>query len=821
MKRCVLECILALLPAMAVAGCGSTSSEGDAQDDADVTEETGSDAGLDTDEDPDVETDPAPDPVPDAQDGAEAEELDVVADDVGPEAMVFVPLLSYVDPFIGTGGVYWGSANCFPGAVAPFGMVQASPDTYNPLGYLVVYNHGAGYHDGDNKIEAFSHTHMQGVSTPDMGTIGLLPMVGDPSDLAERATRRMRFNKADEAASPGYYKVRFAARPITAELTATTRGAVHRYTFAGSPDDAERVVVDLGHTLMETEIAAAEISVDLESATVEGWAAPRGRFSEDSPDLRTYFTARFSPAPFEAQLWSDESLISGTETTGTDIGAILTFDASVVEVHIALSYVDLDGARANFAAELEGVSFDEVWAATEAAWGEMLAPIRVHGGTPDQWKIFATALYHTFVMPGIYEDTDGRYVGMDGEVHTADDFTYHANFSMWDTYRTVHPLLSIIHPERQLDMVKTLLRMAEDGGHIPRWQMCSGYTNGTVGAPADIIFADSYMRGVTGFDVDQALELLVRDASNPPEPGHPFSGREQVESYVALGYVPADLAGRSVSWTQELAISDFAIAQLGEGRLDPAVVADFRLRGTNYANLWDSGQRVFRGRNQDGSWASPFNPWTYESGDMFYGGNAKQYAWLVPHDMPGLLALFPGPDVMRDDLLGMFIIAFENNAGPLDGLLPPTGYYHGNEPGLHMPYLFLVTGHPHLAQEWIDWVSRTYYTTNPNGISGNEDAGAMSAYYVWSSLGLYPVPATDLYLIGRPLFPYAEIDLPGGTLVIEAEGADTMFYVHDVTLDHETVPHPWIRHGQIEDGAVLRFTLAMDEGAWGTDFGMP
>jgi predicted alpha-1,2-mannosidase len=490
-------------------------------------------------------------------------------------------------------------------------------------------------------------------------------------------------------------------------------------------------------------------------------------------------------------------------------------------VHIALSYVDLEGARSNFAAELEGRSFDDVWTTTESAWGEMLEPVRIHGGTPDHWKIFATALYHSFVMPGVYEDVDDRYVGMDGAVHTADDFTYYANFSMWDTYRTVHPLLSIIHPDRQLDMVRTLLRMAEDGGHIPRWQMCSGYTNGTVGAPADIVIADTTMRGVTGFDVDQALAFLVQDASNPPETGHPFSGRAQVESYVALGYVPADLQSRSVSWTLELAISDFAIAQLGEGRLDPAVVDDFRRRGTNYATLWDAGQRVFRGRNQDGSWATPFSAWVYESGDQFYGGNAKQYAWLVPHDMPGLLSLFPNAGVMRDDLLEMFTIAFENNPGPLDGMLPPTGYYHGNEPGLHMPYLFLVTGSPHLAQQWIDWVSSVYYTTNPNGISGNEDAGAMSAYYVWSSLGLYPVPATDLYLIGRPLFPYAEIDLPGGTLVIEAEGAGDMIYVHDVTLDGAPVPHPWIRHDQIADGAVLHFTMGAAEGSWGTDFGSP
>lgn len=728
-----------------------------------------------------------------------------------------------VDPFIGTGGNGVRSPNCFPGAVAPFGLVQVSPDTETEIGLATWYNHAGGYHYEDTHIIGFSHNRLQGTSTPDMGALLVMPVVGGQvADLAEPDSYRSGFDKASEEARPGFYAVTLDSG-IGVELAAAPRSACHRYRFPGG--DA-RVVVDLSHAMTDVEVIDAELHVMPEEHALEGFTRHCGRESCDSGGgLHTYFYLRFS-APFDPWFtWDDGQPEEGVAVReGPETGAVLGFDLSSggeLEVQVGLSYVDVEGARANLEDDQGSGGFDEVSVAVRASWEEELASVRVGGGTVDQQRIMATALYHNYVVPNLFGDADGSYRGFDGEVHVAEGFDYHANFSMWDTYRTTHPLLNLIEPDRQREMVLSLMAAADQGGYLPRWPMGYGYTNSTVGSPADVVLADAALKGIDGVDWELAYEMMLRTAFEPPEPGHPFSGREGIESYVELGYVPADEQARSVSQTLEFAIADGAIAALARqlGRDDDADL--FEQRSGSYRNLWDPEIAAFTGRNADGSWLD-IDPLAYEPEGLFYGGNALQHSWLAPHDMTGLVETHGSADILTDRLEILFeqSVIEQENLTDISVLVPSTYYYHGNEPGIHAPYLFLAVGQPDLTQRWVGWASETFYQATPDGIAGNEDAGALSAWYVLSSLGLYPVPASDVYLVGRPLFPLVEVAVAGGTLRIEAPGADAgRSYVHGVSLNGADLSHPWIRHADIAAGGTLVFTMAEGPGDWGTDLG--
>jgi predicted alpha-1,2-mannosidase len=749
------------------------------------------------------------------------------ADDV-PALDPPVPLHStydLVDPFIGTGGNGVRSPNCFPGAVAPFGLVQVSPDTETESGLATWYNHAGGYHYEDTHIIGFSHNRLQGTSTPDMGAVLVMPVAGgEIGDLAVPDGYRSGFDKASEVARPGFYGVTLDAG-IGVELTAAARSASHRYRF---PAGDARVVVDLSHAMTDVEVIDAELHVLADEQALQGFTRHCGRESCDSGGgLHTYFYLRFS-APFEPWFtWEDGPPEQGVaDRGGPEIGAVLGFapsDSVELEVQVGLSYVDDEGARANLDDDQGGGGFDETEQAVAAWWRDELTSIRVGGGTVDQQRIMATALYHNYVVPNLFGDADGSYRGFDGEVHVAEGFDYHANFSMWDTYRTTHPLLDLVEPDRQREMVLSLMAVADQGGYLPRWPMGHGYTNSTVGSPADVVLADAALKGIDGVDWDRAYEMMLRTAFEPPTAGHPFSGREGIESYVALGYVPADEQQRSVSQTLEFAIADGAIAALARqlGRDDDAAL--FEQRAGSYRNLWDPEIAAFTGRNADGSWVE-IDPLAYEPEGLFYGGNALQHSWLAPHDMAGLVEIHGSEDLLAERLEDLFeqSVTEQENLTDISVLVPSTYYYHGNEPGIHAPYLFLAVGRPDLAQRWIDWASATFYQATPDGIAGNEDAGALSAWYVLSSLGLYPVPASDIYLIGRPLFPVAEVAVAGGTLRIEAAGADAgMSYVHGVTLNGVDLSHPWLRHDEITAGGALVFTMGEGPGDWGTNFGEP
>jgi predicted alpha-1,2-mannosidase len=423
------------------------------------------------------------------------------------------------------------------------------------------------------------------------------------------------------------------------------------------------------------------------------------------------------------------------------------------------------------------------------------------------------------VVPSQVGDVDGRYRGYDNAVHTA-SFDYHTNFSMWDTYRTVHPLLDLVRRDRQRDLSRSLVQMAREGGYYPRWSMGHGYPNITAGSPADIVVAESYLRGVDGFDPGEALDLMLKEIDHPPPAGHPHSGREGLASYLAHGYVPVGtvvpgVGPRVVVRTLEYNIADAAIANLAKAIGRTADAARASGWAHSFTTLWDPTTNVFRGKNADGSWFAPFDQFN-DNGDLYYGANALQYSWLVPQDPLGLVALHGSPQAFVEHLSSFFQLAkLAFDAGQRSKY-----YTHENEPDIHAMYLFLAAGRPDLTQKWVEWATTQFYAATRDGLPGNEDAGALSAWYVLSAIGLYPVTSTDIWLVGRPEFTRMVLTVAGGNLVIEAPDASPAKpYVRSVTWNGVPLAHPWMHHADLAAGGTLHFEMSDAPQTWGTSFG--
>lgn len=755
--------------------------------------------------------------------GGDSPGLDAPASDGSPgDTEVLVPperLVDLVNPFIGSGGRGWSVGSAFVGAAAPFGMVQAGPDATGPLFWP--WLHCSGYHASDDTILAFSHTHLHGTGIPDFGAVGFMPVPGAMrAGLLGPGGPASRFRRETEAASPGYYAVTLDDHAMRVELTATRHAAAHRYTPAGA--GPVTVLVDPAHAVVLGMALDGGVRVLPEAREIEAWAHTQGEFSKPFGGVRTFVVARVD-RPFQAHgTWTGKIVKPGTDAAdGRDCGAYVTLDAaadSPVAVWVGVSFTDLAHARMNLEAEVAGRTFDDIRRATEDAWESEMSVIRFEGGDAAMREVMATQIYHAFLMPNEFMDVDGSYLGFDGKVHRADGFIYYTNFSLWDTYRTLHPLLVLVKPERQADMIKSLLAMAEQGGFLPKWPLANGYTNCMIGTPADIVIADSVVKGVDGFDVGAAYDEMLATALAPTPPGHPYAGRVGVEDYLALGYVAADRHDQATSRTLEFAIADAAIANLAEhlGRADDAAV--FRQRSRNYRNVWDPDTRFFRGRRADGTFLEPFDPLAFALTNTlsYTEGNAWQYRWLAPHDPEGLLDLFGGPDAMVEALQTFFDNARAEHAAPVpqdpDELTlmqqPPRWYWHGNEPDLHASYLFAIAGRPDLTQEWVRWVATTLYHTGRDGIPGNDDAGTLAAWYVFSALGFLPLPGRDDYVLGAPLFPRAEVRLRDGVLVVEAPGvSDENRYVQSVTLDGHPLTTPLLPHADLARGGTLRFEM--------------
>ena len=723
----------------------------------------------------------------------------------------------YVNPFIGTTGM----GHCFPGACVPFGAVQLSPDTdtipHNIDGeyQTKVYDYCAGYQYEDPTIVGFSHTHLSGTGHSDLGDILIMPQTGalrlQPGTV-ENPGYRQRYSHETEHAQPGYYEVTLEDG-VRAQLTATQRVGVHKYTFPA--DSLQRLVVDLLHGIYNYDGKVLWSSLRVVNDTLvtgsrytDGWA----RFNQ------TYFAISFSKpvvsygyrdrkAPAYTGFWRKFDVHHNfPDIAGRDVTAYFEFapDTPELTVKVALSAVSASGAVKNLAAEAAG-SFDELRALASAQWEKELGSIACEG-TDSEKRRFYTALYHTLINPSVYMDVDGQYRGVDGEVHKADGFTNYTVFSLWDTYRAEHPLLNLWKPSRNTDMVRSMLAHWKQNpvGMLPVWSLQGNEGWCMSGYHAVSVVADALVKGAD-IDASEALEAMVATANCP----YLTSAQE----YIQYGYAPFDHDGTAASNTLEYSYDDWCILQaaLFAGRED--IAEAFRPRAKAYRHIYHPATGFATPRYKDGSFKEPFDPLqTY--GEGFIEGNSWNFSFHVPQDPADLIACMGGEKVFLqrlDQLFDMELPAkyYEDNEDITEDCLIG-GYVHGNEPSHHIPYLYAWTSQPWKTQDRVRNIMNRMYRDDIRGLGGNDDCGQMSAWFVFSALGFYPVaPGSTDYVLGVPYLPYFRVTFENGrTLEIKADGvSDRRHRVKKVLLNGKPIAGRFISHEQLLEGGVLEFRL--------------
>jgi predicted alpha-1,2-mannosidase len=721
--------------------------------------------------------------------------------------------------FIGSGGFGYAFGSSTVGAAAPQGLAKVGPDTKGPWG-TIVFLHYSGYWYGDDTIQGFSHLHLHGTGATDYGVLGVMPTDGFDASRTTAAGYESTFQKASESASPGRYSVTLDRGGIGVDITATPHAAHHRYTYpAGAA--AAHVIVDLDHHLNGGTIKDADLSLFPAENRIRGRLRSVGGMSGGFGGYDVFFEAFTGAAWTEALGWQGGGAPApATDVSGgTGVGLALTFDPSQpVELRIGLSLVSGAEAAANLAAEIPSFAFDTTAKKTADAWGALLDTVRVTGGTEDQRTMMTAAVYHAFLMPTVQSDVDGSYRGMDGQVHTAIGFRYVSDLSLWDTYRTLHPLYALIAPDRALDAVASLHEKAKQGGFFPKWPIATGEAGTMLGSSAEIVVADAYVKGITGFDAEGAYQILRAAAMDPTAPPGGRGGRDAVVPYLTLGYVPSS-EGRSVSLTTEYANDDLALAELAAGLGHAADADALRARCVGYRKLYDPASGFLWAKKDDGSWAGSHADPTVFS-DEFAEADAWQSLWMVARDAEGLATVAGGKARLVERLTELFEKGKEDFdqidfSSPLTAGSMLPHYWGGNEPDVHAPYLFAQLGRPDLTQKWVAWARANLYTPGADGLPGNDDGGTMSAWFVFSALGFYPLPGSDRYVVGAPLFPRAEIAVPGGTFTVVApEVSDTNIYVQAVTLDGAPLAAPELRHGDLRAGSTLAFTMGPAPSRW-------
>ena len=724
-----------------------------------------------------TEPEPPPEPVPDAP---------IAAYDA----------LPLVDPMIGTGGVGGEVIGLNPGAAVPWGMTQTGPDTRHSTGGAPPFYHFGGYHYRDDRIEAFSHEHANGMGVNDFGNIAILPRTGWDDSYVDGAARAAHFSHDAEDASPGLYTVTLQDTGTDVAIAATTRGAIHRYRFTDTASPT--VLLDLGHEVGEVDVDDGELVIDPTTGTIDGFQNLMGSYSRRYGGMKTWAHVTVEPAPTSTGTWTDDAapVAGSTSAEGVHVGGWLVFPAGTEEVtvRVALSHVDADGARTNHAAELADRSFDEVLADAEQQWRDLLGSVRVRGGTDDQRVIFHTALYHAYLWPNIFQDADGRYRGFDQAIHTA-DFDYHSNFSMWDTFRTTHPWFTLALPDKANDFARSLVRMAQDGGSMPRWAHGHGYTGGMVGSPAAQILAGTWLKGVQDWDAEAAFDVLYDHSTGPM----PDAGRGGIQAYLDHGFMPVDAAGGSASLAVEYSWNDHAMALWADDLGRAAESATLWDMSTWWQNHWDPEQQFIVGRHADGDFEEI--PGAEVWLDVYVEGNAWHYLWPAPQDVQGIIDLQHGGD---EDAWFTRLNAFWGLVeGEEDDVLPDDFYWHGNEPDIHYAWLGSLGGRIESTVHPVRHVMETRYSVENDGLDGNDDAGTLSAWYLFAALGIYPVAGTPDYALASPIFDRAEIDRPDGTLVIRAPGTSATEHLvpsaitSDGTAIGATITHEALLSGEL------------------------
>ncbi|MBK7213079.1 MAG: GH92 family glycosyl hydrolase [Bacteroidales bacterium] len=707
-------------------------------------------------------------------------------------------LTSWVNPFVGTGA----HGHTYPGATVPFGMVQLSPDTR-----LEGWDGCSGYHYDDEFLYGFSHTHLNGTGCADLCDILFMPTTGETrwnNGSDGQAGYRSQFKHSSEKASPGYYKVVLDDYNVTAELTATTRVGFHQYTFPAS--DQSNILVDLFH---RDEVLESSLHI-ISDTQIEGLRRSRS-WAEDQ---YVYFVAEFSK-PFESYDVAVDNITRANIKAidkKKNLKASFHFKTTANEkilVKVGISSVSYEGARKNLKQEIPGWDFNAVREAADATWNKALAKIEVDGGTDLQKAVFYTSLYHTMVQPNTYNDVDGNYRGMDKKIHKAEGFTMYTTFSLWDTYRAYHPLMTIIDQTRTLDYIKTFLAMYDQSGLLPVWELHANETNCMIGYHSVPVIVDAFVKGIKGFDQEKALQAMKASATRDNV------GLRAVDQ---LGYIPSDREAESASRTLEYAYDDWCISQFAKaiGKNDDYLT--FNRRGQNFKNLFDPSSGNMRARI-NGGWYSPFDP--TEVNYNYTEANSWQYSFSATQDMTGFIALHGGKENFAKKLDELFNASTKTTGREQSDITGLIGQYaQGNEPSHHITYLYPFAGQPWKTQALVHRILNDFYNDKADGSIGNEDCGQMSAWAVMSAMGIYAVnPGSDFYVIGTPWFDKVTIHQENGKdFVISASNRSVdNYYIQSASLNGKKYGASFLNHKELSKGGELHFEMgAQPNEKWGT-----
>lgn len=695
----------------------------------------------------------------------------------------------YVDPFIGAAD----NGHTFPGACRPFGMIQTSPVTG-----AVEWRYCSEYMYADSIIWGFTQTHLNGTGCMDLGDILVMPFTGERHRTWD--AYRSSFSKTSENATPGYYTVTLDQAKVKAELTATTHAALHRYTYEQA--DSASILIDLQHgpawneKQYHSQVNSCEVNWENDS-TLTGHVNNKVWVDQDY-----YFVMQFSRPVID----HFELPMAETEKGKRLVASFNIQPGEEVLMKVALSTTGVEGAKANMAAEVPGWDFEGIRTAAKADWNSYLSRIEVEG-TDEEKTNFYTSFYHALIQPNEISDVDGRYRNAADSVVNATGGKFYSTFSLWDTYRAAHPFYTLMVPERVDGFINSLVDQAEVQGYLPIWGLWGKENFCMVANHGVSVVAEAYAKGFRGFDAERAFNAIKQTQTV----SHPL--KSNWENYMKYGYFPTDLTeAESVSSTLESVYDDYAAADMAKRMGKTEDAAYFARRADFYKNLFDSSTQFMRPKKSDGTWKSPFNPSQIGHAESVGGdyteGNAWQYTWHVQHDVPGLIALFGGEEPFLNKLDSLFTLKLETTQADVTGLIGQ--YAHGNEPSHHVTYLYALAGRPERTQELIREIFDTQYSPKPNGLCGNDDCGQMSAWYMFSAMGFYPVnPVSGEYVFGAPQLPEFVLHLADGkTFTIKAEGlSEANKYVKSITLNGEPYTKNFISHADIVKGGTLVYQM--------------
>lgn len=710
-------------------------------------------------------------------------------------------LTQFVDPRIGTGG----HGHVFYGANVPYGFIQLGP-TSIPQSWDWV----SGYHVSDSTVIGFPHTHLSGTGIGDLHDINVIPVVGEVTysrgDASSYETGLWSYSdRSKEVVTPGYYRTHLSRYNVDVELTATKRVGFHKYTFLGNESPA--IVFDMVNGGCWDKTTEAVIRV-VNDSTVSGYRYSKGW----ADDQRVFFRAEFSRKFDNVEFIVNDSVKEGDMAKGAQLFARVNFAAGNQEpvyMKVALSPTSEEGAQLNMQTELSGWDFEKTIADAKAAWNKELNKVKVYTTDEASKKIFYTSLYHTLFAPSEFCDVNGDYYGADKQMHKGEGFVNYTTFSLWDTYRAAQPLMTILHPEKMSDIINTMLHIHQQQGKLPVWHLMGCETNCMVGNPGVPVVADAILKDIKGFDTELAFKAL-KESSMLPERG--------MEHRIEYGFIPADKMTEAIAYDMEYAIADWAVAQAAQKLGKQEDYEYFLKRSKSYKNYFDVSTGFMRGKMLDGSWRTPFSPYASSHRDDDYcEGNAWQYTWLVPHDVEGLVECFGSKEAFVNKLDSLFLAngdMGEASSPDISGLIGQ--YAHGNEPSHHTVYLYTLVGQPWKTADRIKEILHTMYTDQPDGLSGNEDVGQMSAWYILSSFGFYQVePAGGKFVFGYPNFDKVEITVPAGKFVIERENKGQQNnYIQGIVLNETEYKKPWIEYADIMKGGELKFLMGDEPVVW-------